>query len=630
MAYKITKSDGSLLTNVQDYTTDTSTTSISILGRGAVNYGQALAENSIHMLENFASPTPPENPIVGQFWFHTLDNSDGSNTKSLMIAKVYVGGDEGEPKGWKQIGGTNASSEPPKNPYTGEMWFNGDSGTLYSWNGSEWYPMSATPSQDAPKDANGNLPVDGTTWLMLPEHMFWVYDSSLNSPEPSFTRIGGKNDGKKLTGGWRLIGPQYPTGSGTGASYNIFKDANGNSHNVVVNYINGVPLSVDSDSNFTIPSADLPNFTTHNSSPGNIVISAGNNINDAFARLTGDTAKGIYNGTSTNTKHFDDLASSEFLGRGDTFLPTTPAADNITTFGSTSARWSQTFSTEFFAGASTPSSPDISSVNVIGKSYSAQQADHFTKPVNLVVSGDIDGNASFDGSNPNVSLSVALSQGVQGRLGTIEGNISALQSGLVETTATAGNALTQAISDDRYIQLNGGTGDHSVSGSIGSANSQFSAMYAAKFYGEAVSADYSDLAECYAADAVYTPGTVMKIGGNFEITPTTSKADPDVFGIVSTDPAYLMNASKNQAENYHPIALSGRIPVRIVGPIKKGERIIPSNVRGTAQSAGMMADILKLEASEKETILASIIGRALADNDIPSEKIVECYVQTRH
>lgn len=101
-------------------------------------------------------------------------------------------------------------------------------------------------------------------------------------------------------------------------------------------------------------------------------------------------------------------------------------------------------------------------------------------------------------------------------------------------------------------------------------------------YGRAVQAQYADLAEHYTADAVYEPGTVVVFGGDEEITTTTSFADARVAGAISTDPAYLMNA----AQPGLPVALRGRIPLKVMGPVKKGDGLVTSSVEGYAVSIG--------------------------------------------
>lgn len=121
------------------------------------------------------------------------------------------------------------------------------------------------------------------------------------------------------------------------------------------------------------------------------------------------------------------------------------------------------------------------------------------------------------------------------------------------------------------------------------------------FNGTATQARYADLAEKYATDSDYPPGTLVTVGGKFEATCASSSSI--VIGAVSTNPAYLMNSeSSGQA-----IALKGRVPIRVIGSVMKGDALY-------ATSNGC--------ASNNRT--GGIIGVALETNDITTEKLVEC------
>lgn len=97
------------------------------------------------------------------------------------------------------------------------------------------------------------------------------------------------------------------------------------------------------------------------------------------------------------------------------------------------------------------------------------------------------------------------------------------------------------------------------------------------------SARYADLAERYFADSIYEPGTVVVIGGDREITVTKSHADVSVIGVISTNPAYIMNSESGNDE-YHPcVALRGRVPCKVVGKIKKGDLLVSSSIPGYAE-----------------------------------------------
>ena len=105
-------------------------------------------------------------------------------------------------------------------------------------------------------------------------------------------------------------------------------------------------------------------------------------------------------------------------------------------------------------------------------------------------------------------------------------------------------------------------------------------------YGETVEATYADLAERYEADDVYEPGTVLIFGGDKEVTKTDVHTDYRVAGVVSTNPAYKMNSDAG-ADDTHPyIALRGRVPCKVIGPVAKGDLMVTSSVKGHAKSVG--------------------------------------------
>ena len=131
------------------------------------------------------------------------------------------------------------------------------------------------------------------------------------------------------------------------------------------------------------------------------------------------------------------------------------------------------------------------------------------------------------------------------------------------------------------------------------------------FEGTATSAQYADLAEIYSADADYEPGTVVKLGGSAEVTQTTSFNDPEVFGVVSTNPAYLMNS---EAEGV-AVALTGRVPVKVEGRIKKGERLVSGTKPGYAKAL-----------MKNEYDMRCVIGRALQDKDTFDDDVVEVVI----
>jgi hypothetical protein len=134
---------------------------------------------------------------------------------------------------------------------------------------------------------------------------------------------------------------------------------------------------------------------------------------------------------------------------------------------------------------------------------------------------------------------------------------------------------------------------------IGSATKKYKDVYATLFRGTATESYYADLAENYLADAEYAPGTVVEFGGAAEITQSTTHGTHRVAGVVSTNPAHLMN-SHCEGDNVAAIALQGRVPCNVIGKVAKGDMLVASNVPGYA-------------IVNNTPTVGSVIGKALED-----------------
>jgi len=130
-------------------------------------------------------------------------------------------------------------------------------------------------------------------------------------------------------------------------------------------------------------------------------------------------------------------------------------------------------------------------------------------------------------------------------------------------------------------------------GNIGNSTGYFNTIFA-----KATSAQYADLAEMYVADADYSPGTVLEFGGNHEVTISNTAASPLIAGVVSTNPAHLMNSTA-QGEHLAAIALVGRVPTRVIGPVFKGAMMVSAG-NGHAQASATPA-------------MGTVIGKAVED-----------------
>lgn len=134
--------------------------------------------------------------------------------------------------------------------------------------------------------------------------------------------------------------------------------------------------------------------------------------------------------------------------------------------------------------------------------------------------------------------------------------------------------------------------------SLGSSATRWNFIYGVTGSFLSVNANYADLAEKYLADAIYSPGTVVDFGGTEEITMSTDDMSLKVAGVISSNPAYVMHEGL-QGIHVTTLALVGRVPTKVVGPIKKGDMLV-SNGDGRARA-------------ELFPRLGSVIGKALED-----------------
>ena len=131
-------------------------------------------------------------------------------------------------------------------------------------------------------------------------------------------------------------------------------------------------------------------------------------------------------------------------------------------------------------------------------------------------------------------------------------------------------------------------------------------LFANVFQGVASTARYADLAEKYLADEEYEVGTVLVVGGEKEVTASTW--GQRAIGVVSANPAYLMN---NDLEGGTAIALKGRVPVKVVGVVRKGDRLVAGDrgcaVGGVQHTSDAFAIALESNADTGVKLIEAVI-----------------------
>ena len=208
----------------------------------------------------------------------------------------------------------------------------------------------------------------------------------------------------------------------------------------------------------------------------------------------------------------------------------------------------------------------------------------------LYVGGDSDGRMFVSGTDVYVANQTQDGDTI---FQVNDGGVTTTALTLDGATANATVAKTLTINSGDAVTglINGGT---SGVGNIGASGAVFNTVFA-----KATTAEYADMAERFHADAEYTSGTVVELGGVNEITLCQDELSDKVFGVVSTKAAYLMNGGAGTNATHPPIAMTGRVPVNVMGFITKGDRLVSAG-NGVARSANL-----------DETTAFNVIGRAL-------------------
>jgi pyruvoyl-dependent arginine decarboxylase (PvlArgDC) len=204
-------------------------------------------------------------------------------------------------------------------------------------------------------------------------------------------------------------------------------------------------------------------------------------------------------------------------------------------------------------------------------------------------------NSALANSSVTVSAGAGMSGGGAVALG---GTVTLTNAGVTGLTAGSGISIsastgnvTVSVSTAPTFASISHSGTSGV-GDIGSSGNTFGTVYAT-----ATSAKYADVAENYKSDSQYEPGTVVAFGGSHEVT-VAEDGTRKVAGVVSTNPAYLMNSCCD-SEFVVAVALQGRVPVKVRGKVEKGDMMV------SAGSGFARADF--------NPILGSVIGKALED-----------------
>ena len=667
MAYSVTTNNGDVIT-VNDEAKDSSSLSLTVIGRNATNYGQSIFTNTVRQLENFAGNTPPSATYLptGQLWY-----DKGENT-----LRVYNGAT------WARTSlvPTNAT-DITEEVVTGTQYFNTTEDKLRVYDGAV-FRDAVLPGGTVTSALTGSTSGSATNYGAKTETLFltsqggspsvvpvvaikYVSDGStpgeladtqhdsagatvmaifsdtaftIAASDPYYATLSNVNSfSGTITKGMNLRA-DYTDSSIAQADTSAFADK-ANAFNVggtivpAADYIhvgstNWVPSGTVS-TNYTLGNATNRFGTVHTDTlqignagtPQTVGIigtvnmgNATNRINSLFVQDLSIAGDLDFAQVNTLTGLEDAAISNVILTRG-TIATTATAALDIVNYQTLQ---NATTSTALVSGkviVTAPASPAVSHSVFLGQgtsgnldtrahaslSYIPSTGTLSTTAVSATTfTGDLTGDVTgaIAGTTANMSGTVTGDTLTDGTVSINNGAITGAQ-GITSLATITGSVVTDGTAQITSGAITGAT-NITATGTV-TAN---------LFSGVATAARYADLAEKYTTDADYEAGTVVKIGGDAEITMTTEHADTEVFGVISTAPAYLMNKDIDGL----PVALQGRVPVKVIGKVSKGQRLTSSDVPGLAW------------AVDENTPIQAIIGRSLENKTDGDQGVVEAVI----
>lgn len=366
-----------------------------------------------------------------------------------------------------------------------------------------------------------------------------------------------------------LVGPQGVVGSGTTQMISrSIQDTNGEPRPVIEAVIDDQTVFIISKSEFTIKESEQTAQYSH----------IKNGITLAYSP-TGITSTDFkFYGTASNADMLGGVAASNFV-RSDLAVSDFSQLVHFGDLGYTVGGSNNASSTlkVFIQGGTTPIVQN-------------QQTD--TIEFKTTVGGTP--------KTPMVLKGLDILPGSDGtsNVGSSTYKFNNIYSNTFTGTATQANSVNV----DGYFR----TASVASSGNTVAVRDSAGNLYANVFQGVATSAQFADLAENYLADATYEPGTVVMIGGEKEIT--ASRWGKRAIGAVSTNPAYLMNS---ELVGGTPVALKGRVPMKVIGAVKKGDELIASDngcaVVGVPHSSGVFAVALESSSDTGVKVIEALV-----------------------
>ena len=402
-----------------------------------------------------------------------------------------------------------------------------------------------------------------------------------------------------------VTGGNILTGGIISATGNITGNfINGNGY-----FLTGIITSVaninNGTSNVNIASANANITVSVNSTPNVVVFtSAGANV-AGYANVTGNVSANYYYGNGSTLSGISAAASAAQIENGTSNIKFTGSGGSATVGIGGTANVVIIDSTTVYANVANVQSIAKGGTNAVG---------NIGSPTGYFQTAYI---STVNAGTGNVTGNVIGGNVLTGGYVTATGNVTGgniLAGGVISATGniTSGNLITSGTTGILSVNSIAHTGSNAV-GNIGSSSSYFNQVFAT-----ATTALYADVAERFAADEVLEAGTVVELGGSAEITRSLTELSENVFGVISTRAAYLMNGGAGENDTHPPVAMTGRVPVKVTGVVHKGDRLVSAGA-GIARAA-----------QPGEATSFNVIGRSLVDKITPESGTIEAIVTIKN
>jgi hypothetical protein len=599
MSYTLNKTDGTVVATVNDGTINTGSTSITLFGKNYAGWGEFQNENLIKILENFANNTTPANPLVGQVYFNT-------DTKLL---NMFIGSGT-----WKTVGSSTSSATAPTSPAVGELWFDTVNEVVKVWNGIEWLLVGPGASIGGGGGGGGDsgLVATAVTNGVTTEYVLSEYaDGNLIaviSPKllTNLVNVGVELPGYGLTTlrpGYNFVAEGQLPDAGVGV-YNAKKIEVGDTAQLII-ATSGANSSITTAGNLTfVPTGNIG----IGAAPGSYKVDVTGTVKSSAALVAGthlrvegsDTA--ITGAAGLGVELFQDATNGVIQAYNRTALALIPLLVKSSSFTVNTTQLVVNTSGNVGIGIAAPTAK----THIYGAGTQAAfytNGDSIGQGLYLQASG----GASGDGGQILFGASQGSFAGIKGFLTNGTGPAGDL---IFQTRTTSGNIVERArISSTGTTSITGTLQTTAITagadGTAGTLQGQWTLVGTSK-----ITTTYADLAERYEADMSYVPGTIVKIGGTKEVTMVSEDLSEDVFGVVSAKAAFIMNGAAGDDITHPAIAMVGRVPVRVIGAVRKGDKIV-STVYGVGRAA-----------LPGEATAFNVVGRAIEDNNDVAEKLV--------